>query len=145
MVLEEYRCGAMLVLNPPVLCSLCSLLPEAERRTGHETEAEFLVGAFRVCHDRRDIQGAAENARSREKTGLKAHEGDEDLVDYYYLVMHPNTQHGLDLRRSDGKRFRLEACPKLKERFSQSFQYAQPMESKSPMTEAPSRTLTIAV
>ena len=82
MVLEEYRCGAMLVLNPPVLCSLCSLLPEAERRTGHETEAEFLVGAFRVCHDRRDIQGAAENARSREKTGLKAHEGDEDLVDY---------------------------------------------------------------
>ena len=71
---------------------------------------------------RRDIQGAAENARSREKTGLKAHEGDEDLVDYYYLVMHPNTQHGLDLRRTDGKRFRLEACPKLKERFPQSFQ-----------------------
>lgn len=81
------------------------------------------VGPFCVCHARRDIQGAAENARSREKTGLKAHEGDEDLVDYYYLVMHPNTQHGLDLRRSDGKRFRLEACPKLKERFPQSFQY----------------------
>ena len=42
---------------------------------------------------------------------------------YYYLVMHPNTQHGLDLRRSDGKRFRVEACPKLKERFPDSFQY----------------------
>ena len=72
---------------------------------------------------RRSIQEAAENARSREKTGLKAHEGDEDLIDYYYLVMHPNTQHGLDLRRSDGKRFRVEACPKLKERFPDSFQY----------------------
>ena len=87
---------------------------------------------------RRDIQGAAENARSREKTGLKAQEGDEDLVDYYYLTMHPNTQHGLDLRRSDGKRFRLEAAPKLKERFPDSFQYARREHLQKPSTEAPS-------
>lgn len=70
---------------------------------------------------KRDISTAALNARSREKTGLKAHEGDEDLVDYYYLVMNPNTRHGLDLRLSDGKRFRVEACPRLKERFPNSF------------------------
>lgn len=99
-------------------------------------------------------EGAAENARSREKTGLKALEGDEDLVDYCeanarlqtlprttaiahwlthlfaccvcisdYLVMHPNTQHGLDMRKSDAKRFRVECCPKLKERFPESFQW----------------------
>ena len=62
---------------------------------------------------RRSIQEAAENARSREKTGLKAHEGDEDLIDYYYLVMHPNTQHGLDLDALTVNASRVEACPKL--------------------------------
>ena len=82
---------------------------------------------FRMTFDtpeengKRDINSAALNARSREKTGLKAHEGDEDLVDYYYLVMNPNTRHGLDLRLTDGKRFRVDACPRLKERFPNSF------------------------
>ena len=66
---------------------------------------------------RRDIQGAAENARSREKTGLKAQEGDEDLVDYYYLVMHPNTESGREMRVTDGKEFRVNAVPNLKQRF----------------------------
>lgn len=45
------------------------------------------------------VQGAAENARSRMKTGLPAKDGDEDLIDYYYMVMHPNTAEGKDRRR----------------------------------------------
>ena len=66
---------------------------------------------------------AAENARSREKTGLPALEGDEDLVLYYYLVMHGHTSTGQSYRDTDSKRFRLEVLPKLVEQFGEQTQY----------------------
>jgi hypothetical protein len=37
-----------------------------------------------------NLEGAAENARSRSKNSLPALPGDDDLVAYYYLVLHPN-------------------------------------------------------
>lgn len=30
---------------------------------------------------------------------MPAHDGDDDLVDYYYMVMHPNTAEGKERRR----------------------------------------------
>ena len=65
------------------------------------------------------LQTAADNARSREKTGLEAKAGDEDLVDYYYIVMHPFTQSGFE-RRKYARQFRREAVPRLLERFGPS-------------------------
>ena len=53
------------------------------------------------------------NARSRDKTGLPAWEGDEDLIDYYYCVMHPQTESGRERRRTDAKRVRKEVIPRL--------------------------------
>lgn len=64
-----------------------------------------------------DIETAADNARSRKKTGLPALEGDAELILYYYLVMHPNTESGREMRVTDGKEFRVNAVPNLKQRF----------------------------
>ena len=63
------------------------------------------------------IEFAAGNAYSRSKTGLEPKEGDEDLIDYYYLVLNPNCNTARDLRGSDGKRFLHEVLPRLKARF----------------------------
>ena len=60
------------------------------------------------------IEFAAGNAYSRSKTGLEPKEGDEDLIDYYYLVLNPNCNTARDLRGSDGKRFLSEVLPRLK-------------------------------
>ena len=66
------------------------------------------------------VQTAADNARSRMKTNLEAKPGDEDLIEYYYIVLHPNTQSGFDYRRSVGKKFWKETAPRLKTRFGES-------------------------
>ena len=62
---------------------------------------------------------AADNARSREKTGLPPLEGDEDLVDYYYIIMHPHTAQGKDRRESSNRIFKEEAVPRLMARFGE--------------------------
>ena len=66
-----------------------------------------------------NIEMAAENARSREKTGLPPLEGDEDLVDYYYIIMHPHTAQGKDRREASGRIFKREAIPRLMARFGE--------------------------
>ena len=62
---------------------------------------------------------AAENARAREKTGLEPLDGDEDLVDYYYIIMHPQTAQGKDRRESSNVTFKQEAVPRLMARFGE--------------------------
>ena len=69
-----------------------------------------------------ELQIAADGARSRKKTNLPAQEGDEDLVLYYYLVMHPNTDTGRDLRITDGKAFRDQVIPRLQKKFPNEVQ-----------------------
>ena len=64
-------------------------------------------------------QTAADNARSRMKTNLPAKDGDEDLIEYYYIIQHPFTQSGFDYRRSVGKKFWKETAPRLKARFGE--------------------------
>lgn len=54
------------------------------------------------------------------KTNLPAKPGDEDLIEYYYIVLHPFTQSGFDYRRTVGKKFWRETVPKLKERFGEN-------------------------
>ena len=66
-----------------------------------------------------DIEVGAMNARSREKTGLAAKDGDEDLIDYYHLVMHPNTTSTFERSRGYTKTFKNEVVPRLKDRFGQ--------------------------
>ena len=70
-----------------------------------------LTSKFRV------LQTAADNARSRMKTNLEAKEGDEDLIEYYYIVLHPQTMTGFEYRRSVGKKFWRETRTRLMERF----------------------------
>ena len=65
---------------------------------------------------------AADYARSRKKTGQPALEGDADLVLYYYLVLHPNTETGRDLRVTDGKEFKKDVIPRLQKRFPDEVQ-----------------------
>jgi len=69
----------------------------------------------------KDIEMAAGNAYSRSKTGVEPKEFDEDLVDYYYLVLNPNTTTARDLRGTDAKRFKNEVLPRLKERFGADY------------------------
>ena len=66
------------------------------------------------------MQTAADNARSRMKTNLEAKEGDEDLIEYYYIVLHPFTHSGFDYRRSVGRKFWRETVPRLKARFGEN-------------------------
>ena len=54
------------------------------------------------------------------KTNLEAKPGDEDLIEYYYIVLHPNTQTGFDYRRSCGKKFWKETAGRLKERWGEN-------------------------
>ena len=54
------------------------------------------------------------------KTNLEAKEGDEDLIEYYYIVLHPFTQTGFDYRRSSSKKFWAETVPRLKTRFGEN-------------------------
>ena len=61
----------------------------------------------------------ADNARSRSKTNLPPLDGDADLIEYYYIVMHCHTQSGFDYRRSMGKSFWNETVPRLKERYGE--------------------------
>ena len=65
------------------------------------------------------VQSQADNARSRMKTGLEAKEGDEELIQYYYIVMHPFTMTGFEYRRNEGAQFWKESVPKLKARFGE--------------------------
>ncbi|KAL1526186.1 hypothetical protein AB1Y20_014914 [Prymnesium parvum] len=62
------------------------------------------------------LQGAASGARNRMKTGLPPLEGDDDLVDYYYIAMHPNCATGKQLRK-EKKREWPEIKARLAERF----------------------------
>jgi len=83
----------------------------------------------------KDIEMSAGNAYSRSKTGLESKDGDEDLVDYYYLVLNPNTTTARDLRGTDGKRFKTEVLPRLKERFGENqvqhpFWFPRPKEDE---------------
>ena len=50
------------------------------------------------------------------KTGLPALEGDDDLVDYYYIVMYPNTISGAQYR-TDKKEEWPETMKRLADRF----------------------------
>ena len=61
-------------------------------------------------------QGAADNARSRMKTGLPAKEMDEDLIDYYYIAMHPNTATG-----KERKKEKKAEWPEIKARLAVKF------------------------
>mmetsp|Transcript_12028 Transcript_12028/g.30309 ORF Transcript_12028/g.30309 Transcript_12028/m.30309 type:complete len:83 (+) Transcript_12028:44-292(+) len=65
---------------------------------------------------RDQIEGFAENARSRRKTGLPEKEGDEDLIHYYYMIMHPNTAQG----KAERKEYKQE-WPEMKERLAARF------------------------
>tara|TARA_B110000046_G_scaffold163729_1_gene178850 strand:- start:7 stop:231 length:225 start_codon:yes stop_codon:yes gene_type:complete len=61
---------------------------------------------------------AADNARSRDKTGLPPLDGDDDLIEYYYFVLHPNTTTTFDMRKEGGKKkFRTESLPRLRAKF----------------------------
>ena len=65
-------------------------------------------------------QFAADNARSRDKTGLPPKDGDDDLIDYYYFVLHPNTTTTFEMRRNGGRKiFRKESVPRLRSRFGE--------------------------
>lgn len=50
------------------------------------------------------------------KTGLPALDGDDDLVDYYYMVMHPNTATGKETRKEKKKEW-----PEIRERLAAKF------------------------
>ena len=67
-------------------------------------------------------QGAADCARSRYKTGLPALEGDEDLIAYYYICLHPNTAQGKDRRQATKGKERREIYNRLKETFGEQVQ-----------------------
>jgi len=47
------------------------------------------------------------------KTGLPALEGDDDLIDYYYMVMHPNCAQGKEMRKEKKKEW-----PQIRERLA---------------------------
>ena len=64
-------------------------------------------------------QTAADNARSRMKTNLEAKPGDDDLIEYYYIVLHPFTQSGFEYRRTSSKKFWTQSVVRLKERFGE--------------------------
>ena len=66
-----------------------------------------------------NIETAADNARSRMKTNLEAKPGDEDLIEYYYIVLHPFTQSGFEYRRTCAKKFWGETRWRLIERFGE--------------------------
>jgi len=68
------------------------------------------------------IEGAADNARSRMKTNLEAKPGDEELIEYYYIVMHPFTMTGFEYRRNYGKSFWKGggSADKLRDRFGET-------------------------
>jgi hypothetical protein len=57
------------------------------------------------------------NAYSREKTGLPPLDGDEDLVDFYYCYLHPQTASGKERRLQLGRKFKNDIIPRLGERF----------------------------
>merc|ERR1712060_599663 len=52
-----------------------------------------------LLHRLMKIEDAAGNAYSRHKTGLRELEGDEDLLDYFYIWMNPNTATAKSRRR----------------------------------------------
>ena len=64
-------------------------------------------------------QGAAINAYSRFKCGQPEHDGDEDLVEYFYVVMHHNTASGKSRRprRPDEKEEWAECVNRLRSRY----------------------------
>ena len=53
------------------------------------------------------------------KTNLAAKTGDEDLIEYYYIILHPFTQTGFEYRRSCKRKFWRDTVPRLKERFGE--------------------------
>jgi hypothetical protein len=69
------------------------------------------------------------NAYSREKTGLDPKDGDEDLVDFYYCYLHPQTRSGKERRMQLGRKFKNEIIPRLIERFG-------PIAGYAPATDA---------
>ncbi|KAL1514444.1 hypothetical protein AB1Y20_003543 [Prymnesium parvum] len=62
------------------------------------------------------LEGACENARSRMKTGLPALEGDDDLVDYYYMSMNRNSASGKEMRRQ-----KKAEWPAIKKRLAEKY------------------------
>ena len=64
----------------------------------------------------RAAQGAAINARSRMKTGLPAKEGDDDLVDWYYIAMNPNTATGKEMKKE-----KKHEWPDVKKRLAERY------------------------
>ena len=64
------------------------------------------------------INTCANQARSRWKTNQPLKEGDEDLIDYYYIVLFPNTETSYRRQQRGGKkRFVDEVLPRLTARF----------------------------
>ena len=97
--------------------SAYSLARDCSAHTSHLRYERGEMSRFASASLISPIEFAAGNAYSRSKTGLEPKEGDEDLIDYYYLVLNPNCNTARDLRGSDGKRFLSEVLPRLKARF----------------------------
>ena len=66
-------------------------------------------------------QGACGNAYSRMKTGLPPKDGDDDLIEYYYVVLHYGTATGKSRRpRNREEKQEWNQCiERLKERYGQ--------------------------
>ena len=63
-------------------------------------------------------QGDCDNARSRWKTGLPAQDGDDDLILWYYCVLHPMTASGKEKRKEMRNTDEWKEC---KERLSAKY------------------------
>ena len=69
-----------------------------------------------------NVEVAADNARSRMKTGLPEKDNDEDLIAYYYITMHHSTQSGFEKRREVGiKTYMTEIIPRLRQTYKNVF------------------------
>ena len=55
------------------------------------------------------------------KTGLPAKDGDDDLITYYYLALHPMTQTGREKKMDIKKKERREVLARLEARFGAGY------------------------
>ena len=79
-----------------------------------------MAPVFATTFSSPQISRLADRCRQRtlaHEDSLEAKEGDEDLIEYYYIVLHPQTMTGFEYRRSVGKKFWRETRTRLMERF----------------------------